>query len=235
MKGGDRMPLREIIAVMRRVYCGKIGTEYRHISSPDREVLDPRAHRRRGLRRPAPESRAQEPSRQADRGRGVRALPRHEVPRPAALLRRGRATRRSRCSTGSSRARRARGVDEVVDRHVPPRPAEHPRQRRRQLRRAHLQRLRGRRAPGLSGRRGRREVPPGRAHDAPVRVGPRRRDPGRVEPVAPRGGRPGRRGRRAGQAGAHGRPWARRPGSARCRCCSTATRRSPGRAWSRRS
>jgi 2-oxoglutarate decarboxylase len=35
LKGGERMPLREIIAVMRRVYCGKIGTEYRHISSPD--------------------------------------------------------------------------------------------------------------------------------------------------------------------------------------------------------
>jgi 2-oxoglutarate decarboxylase len=34
LKGGERMPLREIIAVMRRVYCGKIGTEYRFISSP---------------------------------------------------------------------------------------------------------------------------------------------------------------------------------------------------------
>ncbi len=28
------MPLREIIAVMRRAYCGKIGTEYRFISNP---------------------------------------------------------------------------------------------------------------------------------------------------------------------------------------------------------
>ncbi|MGE5413981.1 MAG: multifunctional oxoglutarate decarboxylase/oxoglutarate dehydrogenase thiamine pyrophosphate-binding subunit/dihydrolipoyllysine-residue succinyltransferase subunit, partial [Syntrophomonadaceae bacterium] len=34
LKGGDRLPLREIVAVMRRVYCGKIGTEYRHISDP---------------------------------------------------------------------------------------------------------------------------------------------------------------------------------------------------------
>ena len=34
LKGGDRMPLRDIIARMRRVYCGKIGTEYRYISSP---------------------------------------------------------------------------------------------------------------------------------------------------------------------------------------------------------
>ncbi len=34
LKGGERMPLRDIIGVMRRVYCGKIGTEYRFISSP---------------------------------------------------------------------------------------------------------------------------------------------------------------------------------------------------------
>jgi 2-oxoglutarate dehydrogenase E1 component len=34
LAGGDHMPLRDIIATMRRVYCGKIGTEYRHISSP---------------------------------------------------------------------------------------------------------------------------------------------------------------------------------------------------------
>ena len=32
--GGDHLPLREIVAVMRRVYCGKIGIEYRLISSP---------------------------------------------------------------------------------------------------------------------------------------------------------------------------------------------------------
>ncbi len=34
LKGGEHMPLREIIAVMRRVYCGKVGTEYRFISNP---------------------------------------------------------------------------------------------------------------------------------------------------------------------------------------------------------
>ena len=28
------MPLREIIALMRRVYCGKVGIEYRFISNP---------------------------------------------------------------------------------------------------------------------------------------------------------------------------------------------------------
>ena len=34
LAGGDHMPLRDIIALMRRVYCGKVGIEYRHISSP---------------------------------------------------------------------------------------------------------------------------------------------------------------------------------------------------------
>src|SRR5215470_14446186 len=34
LAGGDHMPLRDIIALMRRVYCGKVGVEYRHISSP---------------------------------------------------------------------------------------------------------------------------------------------------------------------------------------------------------
>ena len=34
LAGGEHMPLREIIAVMRRAYCGKVGTEYRFISAP---------------------------------------------------------------------------------------------------------------------------------------------------------------------------------------------------------
>jgi 2-oxoglutarate decarboxylase len=34
LAGGEHMPLREIVAVMRRVYCGKVGVEYRFISDP---------------------------------------------------------------------------------------------------------------------------------------------------------------------------------------------------------
>ncbi|HSS44420.1 MAG TPA: 2-oxo acid dehydrogenase subunit E2, partial [Thermoanaerobaculia bacterium] len=34
LAGGEHMALREIIAVMRRVYCGKVGIEYRFISDP---------------------------------------------------------------------------------------------------------------------------------------------------------------------------------------------------------
>ena len=35
LAGGDYMPLRDVIAVMHRVYCGKVGIEYRHLSSPE--------------------------------------------------------------------------------------------------------------------------------------------------------------------------------------------------------
>jgi 2-oxoglutarate dehydrogenase E1 component len=34
LAGGEHMPLSEIIGVMRRVYCGKVGVEYRFISNP---------------------------------------------------------------------------------------------------------------------------------------------------------------------------------------------------------
>jgi 2-oxoglutarate decarboxylase len=34
LKGGEHMPLSDIIGVMRRVYCGKVGIEYRFISNP---------------------------------------------------------------------------------------------------------------------------------------------------------------------------------------------------------
>ena len=34
LAGGEHMALREIIRVMRRVYCGKVGIEYRFISNP---------------------------------------------------------------------------------------------------------------------------------------------------------------------------------------------------------
>ncbi len=234
LKGGDRLPLREIIAVMRRVYCGKIGTEYRYISSPTEKYWIRERIAAAANAGPLPKDVRRSllakliAAEEFERFLGTKFLGQRRysvegVDTAIPLL--------DRLVEGAAR----RGVDEVVDRHVPPRPAEHPGQRRRQLRRAHLQRLRGRRASGLSGRRGRREVPPGRPHHAALRVGPRRGDPGRVQPVAPRGGRSGRRGRRAGQAGADGGARTRRRGSARCRCCSTATRRSRDRAWSPRS
>ncbi len=34
LSGREHMPLREIVALMRRVYCGKVGVEYRFISNP---------------------------------------------------------------------------------------------------------------------------------------------------------------------------------------------------------
>ena len=50
LSGGEHMPLREIIAVMRRVYCGKVGTEYRLISSPTEKYWMIRRHGRRRRR-----------------------------------------------------------------------------------------------------------------------------------------------------------------------------------------
>ena len=41
LSGREHMPLREIIALMRRVYCGKVGIEYRFISNPvEKEWID---------------------------------------------------------------------------------------------------------------------------------------------------------------------------------------------------
>ena len=72
---------------------------------PHRKVLDPGARRGGRGGRAAAAGGPQEPARQAHRGRGVRAVPRHEVPRPAPLLR-----RRLRDGDPAARpARRGRG------------------------------------------------------------------------------------------------------------------------------
>ena len=231
-RAASEMPLREIVALMRRVYCGKVGTEYRHISSPDGEGLDPPAVG--ALPRPVlPNGLRRKAARKADRRRDVRAIPRHALPRPAPLLDRGqrdrdRAARSARRGRGRARRRRGRhGPD-------PPRTSEHPRQRRRKRRRANLRRLRRDGPSGLPGRRGRRQVSPGRAHDARDGVRKASRDHRALEPLAPRGGRPGRRGHGSRQAG----PAARRAGT-EVEACSAGPpprrRRVRGAgAWSRR-
>ena len=228
LKGGDRLPLREIVAVMRRVYCGKIGTEYRHISSPTekywiRERIAAATSGRAAARRGPPDAPRTKLIAAEDFERflgtkflGQRRYSVEGVDTAIPLL--------DRLVEGAA----ARGLDEVVIgmshrgrlnilANVVGNSAERI-----------FSRLRGRRPSGLSGRRGRRQVPPGRADRAALGVRTRHRDPGRVEPVAPRGRRPGRRGRRPREAGARSRATVRPPGSACCRSSSTATRRSPG-------
>ena len=189
---------------MRRVYCGKIGTEYRYISSPTEKYWIRERIAAAADAGPLPTDVRTEPARQAHRGRGVRALPRHEVPRASGATPSRASTRRSRCSTGWSRARPRRGVDEIV------------------IGMSHRGRLNilanvvGNSAerifsgfegvvhPDFPADEGDVKYHQGARTTRALRVGPRRRDPGRVQPVAPRGRRSGRRGRRARQAGAAG-------------------------------
>ena len=82
------MPLRDILGVLRDAYSRTVGVEYMHIQEPDQkewiqervEGPIPPVHRRRQAPHP----------RSAERGRGVRAVPAHEVPRAEAVQPRGR-------------------------------------------------------------------------------------------------------------------------------------------------
>ena len=95
----------------------------------------------------------------AERGRGVRALPAHEVPRAEALQPR----RRRDADPDARRSCSTRAADDGVrggrDGHGAPRPAQRARQHRRQVVRADLPRVRGRARPERAAGLGRREVP----------------------------------------------------------------------------
>ena len=86
--GHDRMPLGDVLHLLRDAYCRTIGIEYMHIQEPaekawiQHQVERRRHHARR--RRAAPHPRA------AQRGRGAREVPRHQVPRAEALRHRRR-------------------------------------------------------------------------------------------------------------------------------------------------
>ena len=201
--GGKReRPLREILDILRRAYCGKVGTEYLHIQSTEQKLWIASSIRRSSS---TPSRSRRETKRRCSikliARRTVRALPAHEVPRPEALL-----ARRLRDDHPAARPpRRARGRAgrrRHHARHGAPRPPERARQRRRQLLRADLHGLRGHRPPGLSGGRGRREVPPGRDGRARDGLGQEGEYHRLAQPEPPRIGRPGRRGHGARQAGA---------------------------------
>ena len=193
------MPLREIIAVMRRVYCGKVGTEYRHISSPTEKYWVRKTHRRRLRGQTAPARPAQGDPRQLvaaetfEKFLGTRFLGQrrysiegrddHRRPRPAPKAPPPAASRTDH------------------DGHDPPRPPEHPRQRRRQLDRAPLLRLRRHSPPRLPRRRRRRQIPPGRQRLPHDRERPRDQDHRPLQPLAPRSRGPRRQGPRPRQAG----------------------------------
>ena len=98
--GHDRMALGDMLHVLRDAYCRTIGIEYMHIQEPaekawiQRQVEGRRHHPRR--RRAAPHPRA------AQRGRGVREVPRHQVPRARSASASTAPSRPSRSSTRCS-------------------------------------------------------------------------------------------------------------------------------------
>ena len=163
--------------------------------------------------------------RTAQRRRGLRALPRHEVRRHQAL-------RLGGCRVGDPdprrdpRRRRRRRARRQRARDGPSRSAQRAVEHHGQELRRHLPRVRGLPRPELGAGFRRRQVPPRRHRE--VRQPERRRHQPRArrQPEPPRNGQPDRRGHGAGDAGPHR---AARVVSRCCRSSSTATRPSPAR------
>ena len=208
--GHDRMALGEILHLLRDAYCRTVGIEYMHIQEPAEKALDPAPGR--GRRHHARRRRAAPHPRPAERGRGAREVPRHQVPRAEALRHRrrrvGHPDPRLAARLGG---RRPHGLRRPG--HGPPRPAQRAGEHRRQVLRAALQGVRGQRRPRVHPGLRRREVPP--RPDRQVRQPGRQHHRGRAgrQPVAPRDRRPGRRGHGPGQDGPH------RSARAATRCC----------------
>ena len=127
----------------RRTYCGHVGVEYMHITDPEREGAGSRSGSRAPTRRsPSPRGQARDPQ-QADRGRGLREVPRRQVRRHQAL----RPRRRRSADPGAGaddQVRRPARREGDRHRHGPPRPAQRPRQRDGQALPRDLPRVRGR-------------------------------------------------------------------------------------------
>ena len=129
--------------------------------------------------------------RAAERRRGVREVPRHQVRRHQALRARGRRVGDPDPRRDPVGGRRRRSRQSCVHRHGPPRPAQRAGQHRRQELRPDLQGVRGPRRPRLGAGLGRREVPPRRHRQVRQPVG--RRHPASSWPPTPATSRPSTR------------------------------------------
>ena len=101
------MPLRDILGVLRDAYARTVGVEYMHIQEPDqKEWIQERVE---GVpTRSSPLDEKHRDPRAAQRGRGVRALPAHQVPRAEAVQPRGRGDARPDARRAVQRRRRLR-------------------------------------------------------------------------------------------------------------------------------
>ena len=85
--------IREMLAILKRTYCSDARRRVHAHLRPDREGLDPGAHRGAGQGDHLhPRGQARDPQ-QADRGRGLREVPRRQVHRHQALRPRRRRSR----------------------------------------------------------------------------------------------------------------------------------------------
>ena len=85
----DQMTLGDLLGVLRDAYCRTIGVEYMHIQDTDEQRWIQAQGRGRHAPSVTKDEQAPHP-RAAQRGRGVREVPRHEVRRHQALRPRGR-------------------------------------------------------------------------------------------------------------------------------------------------
>ena len=157
--GHDKLTLGDLLGVLRDAYCRTIGVEYMHIQSTDEQAW---IQQRVEVKQPAFTQAAEGPHpRAAQRRRGVREVPRHEVRRHQAVRH-----RRRRVGDPDPRRdplrRRRRRPPRRGDRHGPPRPAQRAVQHHGQELRGDLLRVRGSRRPEHGAGLGRRQVPPRR-------------------------------------------------------------------------
>ena len=100
------MRLRDILGVLRDAYSRTIGVEYMHIQEPDEKAWIQRQVE--GVHVDATRGREARDPRVAQRGRSVRTLPAHEVPRAEALQPRRRGDAHPDAAVPPRRGRRRR-------------------------------------------------------------------------------------------------------------------------------
>ena len=138
------MKLRDIVAAVKKTYCGTIGIEYMYISSTEREALDPASASRARSRTPQLLRRSRRRG-ILERITAAETLERYLHTRyvgPEALLGRGR-REHDPDARHDDRERRRAGREGSRDRHGAPRAPQRAREQPRQDSRGPVRRVRG--------------------------------------------------------------------------------------------